>query len=72
MKVRVWQVVQDRRDYIAAAEKKINNKSVYKNVVFKEKFLQDLAETSNNIFESLRDKCKMNKSSYLEYFTIWL
>ena len=56
-------VVQDRNNYIAETEKKINNKTIYKNVVFKEKILQDLAETSNNIFESLRDRCKMTKRS---------
>ena len=43
--------------------KKNNNKTIDKNVVFKEKTLQDLAETGNNIFESLRDKFKMTKRS---------
>ena len=56
-------VVWDRNDYIAEAEKQLNNKSVYKNVTFKEKILQDLAETSNNIFKSLRGKGKLLKSS---------
>ena len=45
--------------------KKNNNKTIDKNVVFKEKTLQDLAETSNNIFESLRDKFKMTKRRLL-------
>ena len=44
-------VVWDRSDYIAEAEKQLNNKRVYKKVTFKEKILQDLAETSN-IFKS--------------------
>ena len=52
-------VVWDRNDYIAEAENQLNNKSVYKNVIFKEKILQDLAETSTNIFKSLRGKGKM-------------
>ena len=43
-------IVWDRNDYIAEAEKQLNNKSVYKNVTFKEKILQDLDETSNDIF----------------------
>ena len=47
-------VVWVRNDYIDEAEKQLNNKSVYKNVIFKEKILQDFAETSNNIFKSLR------------------
>ena len=44
-------VVWDRSDYIAEAEKQLNNKRVYKKVTFKEKILQDLPETSN-IFKS--------------------
>ena len=32
-------VVWDRNDYIAEAENQLNNKSVYKNVTFKEKIL---------------------------------
>ena len=59
----------DRSDYIAEAEKELNNKSVYKNVIFKEKMLQDLAETTNNIFKSLRRKDKMTEKEP-KYFTI--
>ena len=62
-------VVWDRNDYIAEAEKQLNNKSVYKNVTFKEKILQDLAETSNNIFKTLRGKGKITEKQ-LKYFTI--
>ena len=62
-------VVWDRNSYIAEAEKQLNNKSVYKNVIFKEKILQDLAETSNNIFKSLRGKGKITEKQ-LKYFTI--
>ena len=54
----------DRNDYIAEAEKQLNNKSA-----FKEKFLQDLAEKSNNIFKSLRGKGKITEKQ-LKYFTI--
>ena len=59
----------DRNDYIAEAEKQLNNKSVYKSVIFKEKILQDLAETNNNIFKSLRGKDKITERQ-LKYFTI--
>ena len=57
-----------RNGYIAEREKQLNNKSVYKNVTFKEKILQDLAETSNNIFKSLRGKGKITEKQ-LKYFT---
>ena len=62
-------IVWDRNDYIAEAEKQLNNKNVYKNMVFKEKIPQDLAETRNNIFTSLRGKGKMTEKQ-LKYFTI--
>ena len=63
-------VVWDRNDYISEAEKQLNNnKSVYKNVISKKNILQDLAETSNNIFKSLRCKGKMTEKQ-LKYFTI--
>ena len=62
-------VVWNRNDYIIEAEKQLNNKSVYKNVIFKEKILQDLAEASNNIFESIRGNGKMTEKQ-LKYFTI--
>ena len=38
-------------------------------MIFKEKILQDLAKTSNNIFKSLRDIGKITKMQ-LKYFTI--
>ena len=62
-------VVWDHNSYIAEAEKLLNNKSVYKNVIFKEKILQDLAETSKNIFKSLRGKGKITEKQ-LKDFTI--
>ena len=55
--VMVW----DRNDYIAEGGKQLNNKSVYKHVTFKEKILQDLTETSNNIFKSLGGKAKITE-----------
>ena len=62
-------VVWDRNDYIVEVKKQVNNKSVYKNVIFKEKIPQHLAETSNNIFKSLRGKGKMTEKQ-LKYFTV--
>ena len=63
------------------AEKQLNNKSLYKNMILKkqkkdliekdllEKILQDLAETSNNIFISLRGTSKMTEKQ-LKCFAI--
>ena len=39
-----------REDYIAEAERQLGHVTVYKDVDFKEKMLQDLAETSNEYF----------------------
>ena len=36
---------------MTGTRKQLNNKSVHKVLIFKEKILQDLAETSNNIFK---------------------
>ena len=37
-----------------------------KNVIFKEKILQHLTETSNNIFKSFRDKSKLTEKQTLK------
>ena len=50
-------VVWDREDYIAEAERQLGDATVYKDVVFQEKMLQDLAETSNKLFRNLKNKC---------------
>ena len=65
----LYVVVWDRNDYTAEVEKQLNNKSVYKKVIFKEQILQDLAETSNNIFKSIKGKVKMTEKQ-LMYFII--
>ena len=44
-------VVWDREDYIAEAEKQFSDKNVCRDVNSKSKTLQDLAETSNDIFK---------------------
>ena len=50
--VAVW----DREDYIAETEIQLGDATVYKDVDFKEKMLQDLAETSNKLFRNLKNK----------------
>ena len=47
-------VVWDREDYIAEAERQLGDVTVYKDVNFREKMLQDLAETSNKLFRNLK------------------
>ena len=49
-------VVWDRDDYIAEAEHQLGDVTVYKDVDFKEKMLQDLAETTNKLFRNLKNK----------------
>ena len=61
-------VVWDCYDYIADAEKQLKDKNVYKNVDFTKKILQDLAETSNKMFWSLKIKGKIDEKQ-LKYFT---
>ena len=61
-------VVLDRYDYIAEAEKQLKDQNVYKDVDFTEKILQDLAETSNKMFRSLKTKGKIDEKQ-LKYFT---
>lgn len=52
-------VVWNRENYIAEAEKR--DKNIYKKVNFKLKILQDLAETSNTIFKSLKRKVSLQE-----------
>ena len=61
-------VVLDRYDYIAEAEKQLKDQNVYKDVDFTEKILQDLAETSKKMFQSLKTKGKIDEKQ-LKYFT---
>ena len=58
----------DRENYIAEAERQLRDVTVYNDVNFKEKMLQDLAETSNKLFRNLKNKgCITEKE--LTYFT---
>ena len=45
-------VVWDRNDCIAEAEKRLSDENIYKDVNFKDKILQDLADDSNKLFKS--------------------
>ena len=59
----------DLEDYIAEAEKQFSGKKVWSDVNFKSKILQDLAETSNDIFKNLTGKWKITEKN-LKYFII--
>ena len=62
-------VVWDHEDYIAEAERQLGDVTVYKDVNFKEKMLQDLAETSNKLFRNLKNKGGITEKQ-LKYFRI--
>ena len=62
-------VMWDREDYIAEVERQLGDLTVYENVVFKEKFFQDLAETSNKLFRNLKNKGGITEKE-LRYFAI--
>ena len=49
-------VVWDRDDYIAEAEKQLSDENIYKDINFKNKILQELADNSNKLFKSLKTK----------------
>ena len=59
----------DREDYIAEAERQLADVTVYKDVNFKEKLLQDLAEISNKLFRNLKNKGGVTEREF-KYFTI--
>ena len=42
-------IVWDRNDYIAEAEKKLSDENIYKDVNFRDKILQELADNSNKM-----------------------
>ena len=62
-------VVWDREDYVAEAEKQLGDKNVYKDIDFKEKMLQELAETSNSFFKNLKKKGSITEKE-LKYFSV--
>ena len=54
-------VVWDRDDYIVEAEKQLSDKNAYRDVNFNCKILQNLAETSNDIFKNFKRKGKITE-----------
>ena len=61
-------VVWDREDYIAEAERQLGDVTIYKDVDFKEKMLENLAKTSNMIFKNLKSKRGITEKE-LQIFT---
>ena len=57
-------VVWDCENYIAEAEKQLGDRNVYKDIDFKEKILQELAETSNSLFRNLKKKGVITEKEY--------
>ena len=49
-------VVWDRNDYIAESEKQLSDETIYKDINFKDKILQELADNSNKLFRNLKTK----------------
>ena len=49
-------VVWDRNDYIAEAEKQLSDENIYKNINFKDKIFQELADNSNKLFKIYKTK----------------
>ena len=61
-------VVWCRDDYIKEANKQFEDKSVYKDINFKETILSDLVDKSNRIFKSLYTH-KFVTEKELKYFS---
>ena len=62
-------VVWDQNDYIAVAEKQLSDGIIYKDINFKDKILQELADKSNKLFRNLKTKGSITEKE-LKYFTI--
>ena len=62
-------VIWDRNDYIAEAEKQLSDENIYKDINFKDKILQELADNSNTLFRNLKTKGSITEKE-LKYFTI--
>ena len=61
-------VVWDCEHYIVETEKQLGDRSVYKDIDFKEKILQELVETSYSLFRNHKKKgCIREKE--LKYFS---
>ena len=62
-------VVWDQNDYIAEAEKQLSDENIYKDINFKGKILQELADNSNKLFKSLKTKGSITEKE-LKYFAV--
>ena len=62
-------VVWDRNDYIAESEKQLSDETIYKDINFKDKILQELADNSNKLFRNLKTKGSITEKE-LKYFPI--
>ena len=59
----------DRNDYIAEEAKQLGDENIYKDINFKDKILQELADDSNKLFKSLKMKGSFTEKE-LKDFTI--
>ena len=62
-------VVWDQNDCITEAEKQFSDENIYKDINFKGKILQELADTSNKLFKILKTKGSITEKE-LRYLTI--
>ena len=61
-------VVWDRDDYLLEASQQLENVSIYRNIVFKDRLLVNLVDTSNTMFRNLCRKGLISNKQ-LKYFT---
>ena len=64
---RSFVVIWDRSDYIMEAEKKLNDKAVYKDVNFDKDLIPNLTGKSNRLFESLKRRQLITEKEF-KYF----
>ena len=64
-------VFWDCEQYIADGEEQMGDKNVYKDIDFKEKILQELAETCNSSFRNIKKKGCITKKEF-KYFSFEL
>ena len=62
-------VVWDRGSYITETKRQLEDVTVYKDLIFKEKMLQDLTETGNKLFRNLKNKRGITEKD-LKFFKI--
>ena len=60
-------MVWDYNDYILEAEKQLSDASVYKDVFFNEKNLQEFVGTSSELFQNLKSKGKISDKQLKDF-----